>query len=72
MTAHLDEKTKISLYAVVCCLPFLIGGILWLASIDAKATLASIDSIEVRKLVYEIHNDVIKIKEHLKIKDEGE
>lgn len=36
----IDDRTKVSLYAVACALPFLVGGILWLASIDAKASAA--------------------------------
>lgn len=36
----LDEKTKISLYALAVCAPSVFGGVLWLASIDAKATSA--------------------------------
>ncbi len=46
------------------------GGILWLASIDAKASSASLDAAELKKLVWQIHDDVVKIKVHLKIKDE--
>ncbi len=43
MTATIDDKTKISLFAVVVCIPFLVGGILWLSSVDSKASAAAED-----------------------------
>lgn len=39
-TMVINDKTNISLFAVLCSLPFLVGAILWLASVDAKATAA--------------------------------
>lgn len=39
---HIDDRTKVPLYAVLACIPFIIGAILWLASIDAKANNAEI------------------------------
>ena len=34
----IDAKTSVPLFAVVSLLPFLIGGIVWLTNIDAKAS----------------------------------
>lgn len=35
-----NEKTKVSLYTIGCCLPFLVSTILWLATINQKAEAA--------------------------------
>lgn len=47
----IDEKTRISLYAVAACVPVLIGGIVWLTAIDAKASAASKDLDSSRKIL---------------------
>ena len=36
----LNDKTTIPLFVVIASVPFLIGGILWLTSMDAKAQKA--------------------------------
>lgn len=40
MTTVIDDKTRIPLFTVLSCVPVLIGGIMWLTSIDAKASAA--------------------------------
>lgn len=39
----IDEKTRISLWAVIASVPIMVGGLLWLTAIDAKATAAKED-----------------------------
>ena len=58
MTLRLDEKTTIPIYAALTALPFLIGAILWLASVDAKATKAA----ESSEIIHDIHIKIIKIE----------
>lgn len=36
-----DSQTKVSLFAALGSLPLLIGGIVWLTTIDAKASAAA-------------------------------
>ncbi len=66
MSAHIDDKTKISLYAVLASIPFLIGGMIWLTSIEAKASAAQDELRNLRPLVEEIKERVIRIDESLK------
>lgn len=64
---RLDDKTTVSLWAVVASLPFLVGAIFWLSSVDAKATKAA----ESSELIQDIHIKIIKIEkdvEYLKKK----
>lgn len=63
----ITDKTKISFFAVLCSVPILVGGILWLANIDAKATAASIEAKSMREMVLDIHDRIIRIEEHLKV-----
>lgn len=63
----LDERTTISLWAALASLPFIIGALMWLTSVDAKATKAA----ESAELIQEIHVKIIKIEkdvEYLKEK----
>jgi hypothetical protein len=63
----LDDKTTIPLWAVIASLPFIVGAIMWLASVDAKATKAA----ESSELIQDIHIKIIKIEkdvEYLKEK----
>lgn len=63
----LDERTTISLWAALASLPFIVGAIFWLTSVDAKATKAA----ESSELIQEIHVKIIKIEkdvEYLKEK----
>lgn len=66
MAIYLDEKSKIPLFAVICALPFIVGVVIWLANLDAKATAAIIESKSLKEIVLDIHDRVIRIEEHLK------
>lgn len=57
----LDDKTTISLWAVIASLPFIIGAIMWLSSVDAKATKAA----ESSELIQDVHVKVIKIEKDI-------
>ena len=66
MSMKLDDKTSIPLYAALATLPFMFGAILWLTSVDAKATKAAESAeviIEVRDRVIKIEKDIEYIKE---------
>lgn len=63
---YIDEKTKISLFAVMVSFPVFFGGILWLAAIDAKASVAKEQLDEVKPMVTEILTKVIRIEEQIK------
>lgn len=67
---QLDERTKIPLFAVLSALPFVVGGILWLSSIDAKASNSQDEVREMKKILIETHESVIRIEEYLKHKKE--
>lgn len=55
---QISEKTTISLFAVLTALPFIIGFILWLSSVDAKATKGA----ESAEIILEVRDRVIRIE----------
>lgn len=61
--ANIDDKTKIPLYAVIIALPSLAGGILWLSSIDAKASSARDDLQGLKPLVIDIRERQIRLEQ---------
>ncbi len=63
---EIDDKTKISLYAAVALLPFLIGFILWLSSIEAKASAAQDELRDLKPLISDIRERTIRIEETIK------
>lgn len=69
MTAKLNDKTTVPLIAVICSLPFLVGGIMWLSSVDAKATKGA----EAKEMLYKMDKrlDRIEIKLGTKPKDDN-
>lgn len=62
----IDEKTKISLFAVFVALPFIIGGVLWFTAVEQKASAAQSDVQSLKPLVEDILIRVIRIEEQLK------
>lgn len=70
--AHIDEKTKISLFAVVCSVPFLIAGILWLASVDATAKSADEEVKALRPMIIKLLRGQARIEQKLKIQNKDE
>ncbi len=60
MNNNINEKTNVPLLAVLATLPFLIGFIMWLASVDANATKGA----EAKEMLYKIDKrlDRIEIK----------
>ena len=63
---NIDEKTKISLFAALASIPFLVGGIIWLSSIEQKASAAQNDMRDLKPVIEEIRDRVIRIEEQLK------
>lgn len=71
----IDEKTKVPLVLVASTVPFLVGGVIWLTSIDSKASQAiekashneeQLSTTNSRLL--DIKERLIRIEEHLKRK----
>jgi hypothetical protein len=70
---NISEKTKVPLFAVICTVPALVGGIFWLTAIyDQGAEAARVNvrqDTEITKqsdILTEIRNDISEIKEHLR------
>jgi hypothetical protein len=61
--SNIDDKTRISLFAVVAVVPFLIGGVAWLTSIDAKATQARDELQGLRPLAIDIRERQIRLEQ---------
>lgn len=61
-----NDKTKVSLALVGACLPFIVGGILWLASVTSDAKEAKAKVSELTKMVYEIRESIVRIETLLK------
>lgn len=72
MAFHIDEKTKISLYAVFIAIPTVIGGILWLSAIYASVAQATsvnaaqdVKIEQSRDLLIDIRERIIRIETKL-------
>jgi hypothetical protein len=63
---RIDEKTHVPLFAVVASVPFIFGAIFWLTTIDLKASASQEDLKNLRPLVQDIHDRVIRIDEFLR------
>ena len=55
---NLNDKTTIPLVAALAALPFIVGALLWLTSIDAKATKGA----ESAEIIAEIRDRVVRIE----------
>lgn len=68
----MDDKTRIPLFAALGTLPFIVGAILWLSNVDAKAT----ESLEMVKAqdprLWKIEKSLIRIETKLGTKPEKE
>jgi hypothetical protein len=60
--ATIDDKTKIPLFVVLGALPFILGGVFWLTSVDAKATKGA----EAKELLEDLRLDIREIKTDVK------
>jgi hypothetical protein len=68
-----DSQTKVSLFAVLGALPLLVGGLVWLTSIDAKASSAEVSALKNAEtldrqlnLLLEMREKLARIEEQLK------
>lgn len=65
MALSIDEKTKISLWGVACVLPFLVGAILWMSALDAKATTAAEEAKSLKPMIMDMYVRIVRIEEHI-------
>ena len=63
---EINEKTKVGLFAVLGSLPILVGGIIWLTTIDSKAAAAQEQIKGVVGLLMDVRERVIRIEERQK------
>ena len=63
--SKLDEKTTIPLFAALIAAPTLIGGILWLSSINVKAEKALDQNTTLKEEAIEIKSDIKDLKKSL-------
>jgi hypothetical protein len=63
-----NEKTRIPLFATLCALPFLVGAVIWLTTIDSKASAAQEQIRGLRELLLDVRERVIRIEEQQKQK----
>ena len=63
MSNNINDKTNVPLFAVICAVPFFLGGVLWLATIDAKATQARDDLTGIKPLTIDIRERQIKLEQ---------
>lgn len=58
----IDDKTKISLYAVMVSLPAIVGAIIWLTTVDNKASAAQDQLKDLTPLIIDVRERVIRIE----------
>jgi hypothetical protein len=63
---EINETTKIPLFAAMAALPVVVGGIIWLTTIDSKASAAQEELRGLKILVIETRDTVIRIEQQLK------
>lgn len=66
MNKDIDDRTKISLFAVICTLPFMVCAVAWLTSVDAKATQARDEIVGLRALSIDIRERQIRMEQMVK------
>lgn len=71
----IDDRTRVPLFYVMGAIPLVFGGVLWLASVESKATAAreeiksARDDLEkIKGMVIDVRESVIRIEEDLKHK----
>ena len=67
---NITDKTKISLFAAVCALPFALGAAIWMTEVDArasqaaeKATQAQIELVGLKALSIDIRERQIRMEQ---------
>jgi hypothetical protein len=63
---NLTHRTTIPLFAALASIPLLIGGILWLTSIDAKAERALDQNINLKETVLTVSSEIKEMRDSLK------
>lgn len=62
----INEKSSVSLFAVIVSLPFLVAVVIWLSGVASDAREAKEDVNNIRALVIDTHDKVILIEQQLK------
>ena len=65
---EIDHKTRVSLFAAVTALPFLIGAILWLSSVATDAKEAKVQTAVFMTLILDVRDRLVRIEEHQKLR----
>jgi hypothetical protein len=65
MATHLDDKTKVPFVWVAVAIPFLVGGIFWLASVETKATEARAAAVDSQSKLVSLSERLVDIRERL-------
>lgn len=63
--AHLGDKTKVPFVWVAVAIPFFITAILWLASVDSKASQATANASEAKGQLSGLQEKLVDIRERL-------
>lgn len=66
MEIFIDNKAKVPLFAVFASLPFIVGFMLWLTSVASDASIAKSEVTDLKKLVLETRDTVVRIDQQLK------
>lgn len=76
MTAKIDEKTSISLFAILGITPVLVGGVVWLSSLGFRddALAETVKKVEIKQkeidsVISDVHARVIRIEEKVNYKN---
>lgn len=62
----IDKKTRVELYAVLACVPFAVGAILWAASIDSKASAAVKGVNDLQPIAIELIRETSSLKTEIR------
>lgn len=64
---EITDKTRVPLFAALGVLPILFGGMIWLTSIDSKASSAKEQLTELKPMLAQVISDVGEVKGQLRI-----
>lgn len=61
----INNKTNVPLFAVIAAAPFIVGAILWLANVDAKASSSLTKAETQEKILWRLQRSMIRIEAKL-------
>lgn len=66
----INERTSVPLFAVLAaagvCVPLIVGGVIWLATIDSKASAAQEEMKGLKGLMIDVRERVIRLETTIK------